>query len=118
MKLHEKIYDLFPFQSENFLRIPAWEDGCYIPSVNVWQIAKDKAELDKILNHIQNCETPGYDIGVDYDFNEDHRDYRIEIRVDPKHDYIDEKGYYCIKEDWSIDEMIDIAKKIVHPPNP
>ena len=102
--IHKKIEQLIPFVDENFITFPLWEEGIYAPSVNIWLITKEPYVLDQYT--ISLLENTSYEYYID-DENSSHNIYRISIF--PLYDY----KTYSFSKKWSIEEMIDLAKKII-----
>ena len=104
--LHEKIVKLIPFMSENFISYPLWEEGKYIPFIGFWQKAETKAkckELDKRL--LKLIKKTGYEIAI---LPKYHPSVIHEYQIYPKFRDLKNGSYKFTKENWSLEEMVDM----------
>lgn len=113
--LHKKIEKLIPFISENFITYPLWEEGQYIPFINIWQICDNDEELNILISKLdritENC-------NYVYDINLRHPTSRIhEIAFYPNFSDFDmdcdPSVYDFVKPDRSIEEMVDLLITII-----
>ncbi len=104
--INEEFNKLIPYVSENFITYPLFEEGKYIPFLNFWHIPKDD---NVVYDRLQDFDNPHYEILV-HD-----TEYSIkECQIYPKFIETDEGGYEFVKDDWSIEEMIEIIVKILN----
>jgi len=103
--INEQFDKLIPYVSENFITYPLFEEGKYIPFLNFWHIPKDD---NVVYDRLQDFDNPHYEILV-HD-----TEYSIkECQIYPKFIDID-YGYTFEKEDWSIEEMVEIVIKLLN----
>ncbi len=109
--LQTKIDKLIPFISENFITYPLWEEGNYTPHINVWQILKDEIEFNKIVEKLNSITGNGeYSYFIDLKYG---RSKIYEISINPNYIYSDNGGFDYVKDDWSIEEMVDLLITII-----
>lgn len=107
--IHKEIEKLIPYISENFITYPLWEEGKFIPQLNFWRICESK-EFGAMLDMIDDINIRKYYSCV-IEASSERIDTKISIM--PVFEETEDGGYKFVKEDWSIEEMIDIALKIV-----
>ena len=104
--VHQKIEQLIPYISENFITYPLWEEGKYIPFINFWQRIESQEEFEVLHNKmLQIIPKSGYDVEYDIDSpgNTIHHFY-----IYPKFKDRKDGSYKFKKKDWSIEEMLDL----------
>ena len=104
--INEEFNKLIPYVSENFITYPLFEEGKYIPFLNFWHIPKDDCI---VYDRLQDFDNPYYEILV-----HDTECSIKECRIYPKFIELDEGGYEFVKEDWSIEEMVEIVIKLLN----
>ena len=104
--IHKKIEQLIPFVDENFITFPLWEEGDYAPHVNIWLIFDSDNEADSIVKKVLGGSVYDY-----YIENDGYSNIR-RISIFPAQ-YFDCHGNFHVHQDSSIEEMIDLAKKII-----
>jgi len=104
--LHEKINKLMPFISENFITYPLWEEGKYIPFVNFWKAAETEEDFLNIHTRLGIAfKNSGYVFDY-YDNNSTNTLHYFNAAPDFKE--LENGSYEFVKEDWSLEEMIEI----------
>lgn len=109
--IHKQIEKLIPYVSENFITYRLWEEGKYFPFITVWQKAETKTKykiLTKKIEKIFKSSGYMYEFETKYDSSILH-----DIYIYPDFNENEEGGYEYVKEDWSIEEMIELALKVV-----
>ena len=104
--IQKQIDKLIPYLSENFITYPLWEEGKYIPFVNFWQICKTQTEIQVLDKNLQKVfENSGYIVQYnDCNFDET----ILQYSVYPNYDDLDDGSYKFVKQDWSIEEVLDL----------
>jgi len=111
MHLKEKIEYVIPYVSEEFITFPLNEEGKYIPFVNFWQLLKNKKDL-KTLKQKLECALEG--TGYAFEFLPLYTITSIQyIQIFPDFIDLDDGGYKFIKEDWSVEEIVDIFAEFI-----
>ena len=104
--IHQKIDKLIPYLSENFITYPLWEEGNYTPFINFWKICKTQEEIQLLDKNLKKVfDNSGYIVQYnDCNFDETILQYSIY----PNYDYLDDGSCKFVKQDWSIEEMLDL----------
>jgi hypothetical protein len=105
----ELIQQLIPFTQENLVKIPLWEEGIYLPQVNIWLPTENRELLDVVMEASMAVSLEQYEI--DYEV---YRDNIAEISIMPKWERADEYGFKLITEDWELDKMLLVATTVVY----
>ena len=104
--INKEFNKLIPYVSENFITYPLAEEGIYLPFLNFWCIDK------KTVNKVKKFKNDNYEINTHW--SSTIFDTTQHYTISPKFEYNDELGYVLIKEDWSIEEMIQIIIKLLN----
>ena len=109
--IQQKINKLIPYLSENFITYPLFEEGKYIPFVNFWQLCKSKDEIRTLDKGLQKVfKNSGYIVQYnDCNFDET----ILQYSVYPNYDDLDDGSYKFVKQDWSIEEMIELLGSVI-----
>ena len=109
--IQKQIDKLIPYLSENFITYPLWEEGKYIPFVNFWQICKTQNEIQVLDKNLQKVfENSGYIVQYnDCNFDET----ILQYSVYPNYHDLDDGGYKFVKQDWSIEEVLDLLGSVL-----
>ena len=109
--IHQKIERLIPYLNENFITYPLWEEGNYAPFVNFWQICKTQEEIQLLDKNLKNVfENSGYIVQYnDCNFDET----ILQYSVYPNYDDLEDGSYKYVKQDWSIEEMLDLLGSVL-----
>lgn len=94
----QNMMSLAPFVEENFITFPLFMEGIYLPFVNIWGTFSDK----KVAKYIPDG----------YDWQTDEYNPRYDTRcfsVCPKFKRTEDGGFTLEKEDWTIEEMVQIV---------
>jgi hypothetical protein len=101
--INKQFNKLIPYVSENFITYPLWEEGKYIPFVNFWCIDKKvKSKIKKFKSKNYTIEKGDTSYSTTY------------YQIFPTFEDSEELGYTFTKDDWSIEEMINIIIKILN----
>lgn len=107
--IHEKLEKLIPHIEEHVISYPLWEEGKYIPFLQLWRIGKTLNKRKEILKKLKKItKDTGYETEIKYTSLPSGI---IHFIVYPKFEEHVDGSYKFIKEDWSIEEMIDIIIK-------
>lgn len=110
--IHKKIENLIPYISENFITYPLWEEGKYIPFVNIWikvNCEDEEHEFDFKCKEI--FKNTGYEIIFEgSSFSQDILYYQVH----PKFKELKNGSYKFEKKDWSIEEMLDLLNLAIN----
>lgn len=108
--IQEKINKIIPFLNENFITYPLWEEGKYIPFVNFWQMGNDDFlhELDKKIDKV--FDSSGY--LMEY-YNSNYTNTIHQYRLYPEFKELKNGSYKFVKQDWSIEEMLDLLVAVL-----
>ena len=87
---------------ENFMTFPLAEEGLYFPQINLWIIGDPHVAVQET-----EFEFNGYSIFTEH---KPRRQSVLHYNISPAWDYDDKDSYNFKKEDWSIEEMIQIAE--------
>ena len=87
---------------ENFMTFPLMEEGLYFPQINLWTISNPHVAVQET-----EFEVNGYYIFTEH---KPRRQSVLHYNISPAWDYDDKDSYKFKKEDWSIEEMIQIAE--------
>ena len=125
MSTQEKIAELIPFVSENFITFPLAEEGDYRPTINIWKISKDKLDFNSLpfgnINDLPFLQKKYY---VHFEFdtiespNEIFKEYNFSEIKDYKEKFIYNFSIYN-KDDvlensnYNLNEMLDVALKLI-----
>lgn len=100
--MRELLRRIIPYQCENFITFPLWEEGRFTPYLHIWQLKEFsdgiKERLDKVFNNT------GYAF-----FCEDDTDVTIKITIHP----IEFNHLDYLKPKWSIEEMLELIIKFI-----
>ena len=109
--IHQKIEKLIPFISEEFITYPLWEEGKYIPFVNFWQKTETDSEIDNMHKRLDKVfKNTGYFINYS-DNNSTNTIHSFQVTPDIKE--LDNGVYEFIKQDWSIEEIIELLATVL-----
>lgn len=109
--IHKQFEKLIPYVSENFITYRLWEEGKYFPFINIWQKAETKNKCTRLSNKVKKIfENSGYMYGFEDKY---HPSVIHHMFIYPDFYENEDGGYEYVKEDWSIEEMIELALKIV-----
>ena len=111
--IHKQIEKLIPYISENFITYPLWEEGVYVPQVNIWKIHRT---FDEQKEFIKTVKTTFKNSGYEFDYESNISISRIEtkLHVFPKLKYLKSGGYKHINQNWSLEEMVEMLNKIIN----
>ena len=87
---------------ENFMTFPLMEEGLYFPQINLWIVSNPHVAVQET-----EFEVNGYYIFTEH---KPRRQSVLKYNISPAWDYDDKDSYKFKKEDWSIEEMIQIAE--------
>ena len=106
--IHQKIEKLIPFISEEFITYPLWEEGKYIPFVNIWIKVDNEEEINEFDFKCKEIfKNTGYKIVFDdCNFSET----ILKYQVHPNFKDLSNGSYKFTKNDWSIEEMLDLLE--------
>ena len=107
--IHKQLERLIPYISEEAITYPLWEEGNYIPFLNLDIVSEKYPNVEQSI-----CEDV-YAKGYDFD-SETYRGI-TRLRICPSFEYNEDGGFDYVKEDWSIEEMIDIVANILNKEN-
>jgi len=100
--MREQLRRIIPYQCENFITFPLWEEGRFTPYIHIWQVKEHtdyyKSRLEMIFNNT------GYTF-----FCEEDTDVTIKITIHP----IEFNFNDYLKPKWSIEEMLDLIIKFL-----
>jgi hypothetical protein len=117
--IQDKINQLIPYISQEFITYDLWEEGNYTPFIHFWQIFNDINEYNSFYLKVKKLfHEKNYEIEL---FNEDYL-YFLKLKkqkaatfeIYPKYDYTDVGGVEYANPDWSIEEIIDLIVKITN----
>lgn len=100
--MKRKIEKLIPYMDENFMTFTLMEEGLYFPQINLWTISNPHVAVQET-----EFEFNGYSIFTEH---KPRRQSVLHYNISPAWDYDDKDSYNFKKEDWSIEEMIQIAE--------
>lgn len=106
--INKQFNKLIPYVSENFITYPLFEEGKYIPFLNFWYI-QNTNEVARF--NIKNFKANNYELIEEH---EEFFDTIMNCQIYPKFIETDEGGYEFVKEDWSIEEMVEIVIKLLN----
>jgi len=104
--IHKQLERLIPYISEEAITYPLWEEGAYIPFLNLDIVNEKYPNVEQGI-----CEE-AYAKG--YDFDSETYGGITRLRIFPSFEYSEGGGFDYAKEDWSIEEMIDIVAKALN----
>jgi len=109
--INQKIEKLIPFISEEFITYPLWEEGKYIPFLKFWQKADTENKCIRLSNKLnKHFEKTGYEISF---VGKDHISVIHEFYLYPKFKELKDGSYKFVKEDWSIEEMLELLGSVL-----
>lgn len=110
--IHKKIEKLIPYISENFITYPLWEEGKYIPFVNIWIKVDNQEQEDEFDSKLVRIfRDTGYRIIFEgSSFSQDILYYQVH----PKFKELKNGSYKYEKKDWSIEEMLDLLNLVIN----
>lgn len=104
--IHQKIEKLMPFISADFITYPLSEEGKYIPFLKCWQRVNTQKEYNHLSKTLRkHFAGSGYGISfTDWEYTS----VIYEFQIYPKFRELKSGSYKFEKEDWSIEEMLDL----------
>jgi hypothetical protein len=109
--IQKQIDKLIPYLSENFITYPLWEEGKYIPFVNIWIKVDNEDEINEFDFKCKEIfKKTGYKIVFD-DCN--YSETIFKYQVHPIFKDLPNGSYKFTKKDWSIEEMLDLLGSVL-----
>ena len=110
--IHEKILRLVPYVNGNFITYPLWEEGKYIPFINFWKTAKTEGDyINMRIDFDKAFEGTGYNVCDDTEYSNGRGVFYFSVY--PQFFVLRNGSYKYVKEDWSIEEMLDLLAKVL-----
>lgn len=104
--LQQKIEKLIPYISNEFITYPLCEEGKYIPFLRCWQKADTENKCTRLSNRLnKHFDKTGYEISF---IGKEYRSVIHEFYIYPKFRELKNGSYKFTKQDWSIEEMLDL----------
>jgi hypothetical protein len=108
--IYEKLNRLIPFVEEHVISYPLWEEGKYIPFLQLWRRGETETKRKSIQSKLKKLRK-----FTSYEAEVRHVSMPsgiIHYHIYPKFTESVDGGYEFMNKDWSIEEMLDLAYRM------